>query len=69
MYKRYLAVYKVKILLLILIIILVIVGSITKGTTSVIATSLAGLLLIYLALSILAYIIKSPAKKNRDTGL
>jgi hypothetical protein len=66
---RYLKLYKGKILLAMLIVVFVVVGTLTKGRTSVIATSLAGVLLIYLAGTILLYIIKSPAKKSKDSGL
>jgi hypothetical protein len=51
------------------VVVFVVVGTLTKGNISTIATSIAGILLIYLAGTILFYIIRSPAKKNNDTGL
>jgi len=63
---RYLKVFKRKILALVLVIGLIIVSSITKGRTSVILSTITGIILIVIGIYYIVWIIKTPVKKEKD---
>lgn len=69
MLRRYLSVFKNHVFLLILIVALVIVSSLTKGKTAVVTSTIAGIVMIYAGISFVIWIIKTPAKKDKDSGL
>ena len=63
---RLLSVFKRHILILGILITLVVVSSISKGQTAVVTSTLAGLLMIYAAISFTFYILKTPSRKNKE---
>lgn len=66
---RYLKVFRRKILLVVLIITLIVVSSVTKGKTATITSTLAGIAMIYGAVTFIIYIIRTPVKKEKDDGV
>ncbi len=69
MFRRYLSVFKNQLFLLVLIIALIIISSLTKGRTAVVTSTIAGIVMIYAGISFIIWIIKTPAKKDKDAGL
>lgn len=69
MFKRYFSVFKNHLFLLVIIIALIIISSITKGKTAVVTSTLAGIAMIYAGISFVIWLIKTPAKKDKDAGL
>jgi len=69
MLRRYLSVFKNHVFLLVLIVALVIVSSLTKGKTAVVTSTIAGIVMIYAGISFVIWIIKTPAKKDKDSGI
>ncbi len=69
MLRRYLSIFKNHVFLLVLIVALVIVSSLTKGKTAVVTSTIAGIVMIYAGISFVIWIIKTPAKKDKDSGL
>jgi amino acid permease len=68
MLRRYWSVYKINILLIIVIIALIIVSSVTRGRTAKVTSIAAGVVMLYLAFKFIMWIIKTPAKKDRDAA-
>lgn len=66
---RYLKVYRKKILLFIIIIGLIVAASVTKGKTAITTSILAGIAMIYAAVSFIIWIVKAPVKKDLDEGV
>ncbi len=66
MLLRYLKVYRRKIVLFIIIIALIVVASYSKGKTAIVTSTLAGVAMIYAAVSFIYWIIKTPTKKEGD---
>lgn len=66
---RYLKVFKRKILLLFVIVGLIVVSSITKGKTSVILSTITGILLIVVAIYYIIWIVRTPTKKESDEAI
>ena len=69
MLRRYFTVFKKHLIFLIIIIALIIISSITRGRISVITSTIAGLVMIYAGISFVIWIIRTPAKKEKDEGL
>ncbi len=69
MLKRYLPIFKNHLFLLAVIIALVIISSRTKGKTAVVTSTIAGIVMIYAAITFIVWLIKTPAKKDKDSGL
>ncbi|GEO11313.1 hypothetical protein [Segetibacter aerophilus] len=69
MQLRYLKVFKRKILLLILVIALIVVSSVTKGKTSVVLSTITGIILIVTAIYYIVWIMRTPTKKESDEAL
>ncbi len=69
MFKRYLSVFKNHLFLLVIIIALIIISSLTKGKTAVVTSTIAGIAMIYAGISFVIWLIKTPAKKDKDAGL
>ena len=67
--KRYLSVLKYHVYIIALIVILIITGIITKGKFAVLTNILAGVIMIYAALMVFFWIVKTPARKNRDENI
>jgi Ca2+/Na+ antiporter len=63
---RYFKVFKRKILALILVAGLITVSSITKGKTSVVLSTITGIILIIIGVYYIIWIIKTPVKKEKD---
>ncbi|MCW3080981.1 hypothetical protein [Segetibacter sp.] len=55
--------------MLILVVVLVIFSSITKGKTSVVLSTVTGIVLIVTAIYYIVWIIKTPTKKESDEAL
>jgi hypothetical protein len=68
MFKRYFWVFKNHLFLLILIIVLVIIATRSTGKTAVVMSTIAGIVMIYAAFRFILWIIKTPAKKDKDEG-
>jgi uncharacterized membrane protein HdeD (DUF308 family) len=68
MILRYLKVFRRQILLVVLIIALIVISSVTKGKTATTTATLAGVAMIYGAVTFIIYIIKTPTKKDKDDG-
>lgn len=66
MLRRYLSVYKSHIFLVVLIIALVIISTLTKGKTATTFSYLAGAVMILEGISFFVWIIRTPAKRNKD---
>ena len=67
MLPRYFKVLKRNLLLIIIIIALIVVSSVTKDKkTARITSIMAGVTMIYLGIKFIIWIIKTPAKKNKD---
>ena len=69
MFKRYLSVFKNHLFLLVIIIALIIISSLTKGKIAVVTSTIAGIAMIYAGISFVIWLIKTPAKKDKDAGL
>jgi len=63
---RYFKVFKRKILALILVAALITASSITKGKTSVVLSTVTGIILIIIGVYYIIWIIKTPVKKEND---
>jgi len=66
---RYLKVFKRKILALILVVVLIAASSITKGRTSVVLSTITGIVLIIIGVYYIIWIIKTPVKKEKDEAV
>jgi amino acid permease len=66
MVKRYWSVYKINILLIIVIVALIIISSVTRGKTAKATSIAAGVVMLYLAFKFIVWIVKTPAKKEKD---
>jgi uncharacterized membrane protein YobD (UPF0266 family) len=64
MLRRYLFVFKSHLIILGVLVILVIISSVTRGTTAATTSILAGIVMIYAAITFIAYIIRTPSKKD-----
>lgn len=68
MLKRYLKVFKRKILFLIVLIILIVISSVTKGKTAITTSVIAGILMIAVGIYYIYWILRTPVKKETDEG-
>jgi NhaP-type Na+/H+ or K+/H+ antiporter len=66
---RYLKVFKRKILALIFVVALIVVSSVTKGKTSVVLSTITGIILIIIGIYYIIWIMKTPVKKEKDEGI
>jgi hypothetical protein len=69
MLKRYLWIFKNHLFLLLVIIALVIVATKTTGRTAIVTSTIAGIVMIYAAFRFILWIIRTPARKDKDAGL
>ncbi len=65
--KRYIHVYKHKLFLLLITIVFIVISTVTKGITSRVFAIIAGIAMIYGAISLTLWIIKTPGKKDKDS--
>jgi len=66
---RYFKVFKRKILALILVAGLITVSSVTKGKTSVVLSTITGVILIIIGVYYIVWIIRTPVKKEKDEAV
>jgi len=66
---RYFKVFKRKILALVLVAALITASSITKGRTSVVLSTITGIILIIIGVYYIIWIIKTPVKKEKDEAV
>ncbi len=63
---RYFKVYRKQIILLVIIFALVYISSVVKGNIAKTTSVIAGILMIYAAITFVLWIIKTPVKKDND---
>jgi beta-lactamase regulating signal transducer with metallopeptidase domain len=66
MLRRYLSVFKKHLIWLIVIVALIIVSSLTRGRIANITAIATGIVMIYAGISFVIWIVKTPAKKDKD---
>jgi phage-related holin len=66
MLKRYWSVYWINILLIVVILALIIISSVTRGKIAKVTSIAAGIVMLYVAFKFILWIVKTPAKKDRD---
>ena len=66
MLRRYLFLFRSHLIILGILVALVIISSVTRGTTASTTSIIAGVLMIYAAITFIAWIIRTPSSKNKD---
>jgi len=69
MFKKYLSVFRNHVIIMVIFLVLIVISSRTTGKLSVVTSVLTGILMIYAAIVFTIWIIKTPAKRNKDEGI